>query len=57
MHYVLLNDYMMKVLSRFNEVTFTCYVDEWNVKFYGLIKGLVIMYGVMGLHMFIELVD
>ena len=41
-----------------NEVAFTyLLMYELNVKVCGLMKGLLIMYGVMGLYMFIALVD
>ena len=40
-----------------NEVAFTYLMYELNVKVCGLMKGFIRMYGVMGLHMFIALVD
>ena len=57
MHDVGLNEYMMKVFPCLDEVTFTCYVDAWSVKVCGLMKSLLRMYGVMGFHMFIALID
>ena len=39
------------------EVIFTCYVGVLDVKVCGLIKGLLRMYGVMGLHMLIAIVE
>ena len=39
MHNVGHNDYMMKVLRSLDEVTFSCYVDVWSVKVYGLVKS------------------
>ena len=56
MLYVSLNDYMMKSVDM-NGVVVMCYVDVWNVQIYGLMLGLLRMYGVMGLHMFIALLD
>ena len=57
MHYVGLNDYMMKDLLVMNEVVFTYYVMyELDVKACGLMIGLLSMCKVMGLHMYIALV-
>ena len=56
MHYVSFNDYIMKVIDK-NEVFHMCYVDAWSVKVSGLMKSLISMCEVMGLHMYIALVD
>ena len=58
MHYVGLNDYMMKDLLVMNEVVFTYYVMyELDVKACGLMIGLLSMCEVIGLHMYIALID
>ena len=58
MHYIGLNDYMMKVLLDMNEVVFTYYVMyELDVKACGLMIGLLSMWEVIGLHMYIALVE
>ena len=52
MHYVGLNDYMMKDLLVMNEVVFTYYVMyELDVKACGLMIGLLSMCEVMGSYM------
>ena len=56
MHYVSLNNYMMKIVDII-WVVLMCYLDVWSAKICGLIKGLLRMYGVMGMHMFIAIVD
>ena len=41
-----------------NELAFTyLFMNELNVKVCGIMKGLLRMYGVMGIYMFISLVD
>ena len=41
-----------------NELAFTyLFMHELNVKVCGIMKGLLRMYGVMGIYMFISLVD
>ena len=57
MHIIGINDYMMKVLASLDEVTFTLYVDVWNIKVCGPMKSLLSMCGVMELYMSIALVD
>ena len=57
MNNVGLNDYMMKVLPRLGWNAFICYVYVWSVKVCGLMMSLLSMCEVMGLHMYIALVD
>ena len=57
MHDVGLNDYMVKVLPSLDEISFTSYVDVWSVKACDLMIRLLSMCKVMGLHMYIALVD
>ena len=57
MRYVGLNDYMMKVVDM-KEVVFTYMLTyELDGKTCGLMIGLISMWDVMGLHMYIELVN
>ena len=57
-HNVGLIDYMMEVLLGMYEVIFTCLVDVWNeLCACRLLIGLLSMFEVMGLHMYIALVD
>ena len=51
------NNYMMKFFPCLGEVAFTCYVDVWSVKVCGLMKGLLSICAIMGIHIYIELVD
>ena len=54
---VSLNDYMMKIVDM-NEVSFTyLYRYILNFKVCGLMKSLLRIYWVIGLHMFISLLD
>ena len=55
MHNIGVNDYMMKVLPSLDEVVMLMY--GLDVKVCGLMIGLLSMYEVLGLHMYIELVD
>ena len=57
MHDVDLVDYMMNVLLDINEVVYVGYVDVWSVKACGLMIGLLSMCEVMGLNMYIALLD
>ena len=52
-----LKDYIVKVLLSLDKISFTCYVDVWSVKAYGLIIGLLSTCFVMGIHMYITLFD
>ena len=57
MHYVDHNAYMMKVVDM-NKIFFTCLLMyELDVKACGLMIGLVSIWEVIGLHMYISLVD
>ena len=57
MHNVGLSDYM-KVLLVMYEVVFTCLVDVWSEWYTcGFLIGLLSMCEVMGLHMYVALVD
>ena len=57
MYYKGRNYYMMKVVDM-NEVVFTyLLMYELDGKTCGLMIGLLTIWGVMGLHMYIELVD
>ena len=57
MHYVGLDDYMVKVIDM-NEVVFTyLLMYELDVKACGLMIGLLSICEVMRLHMYIVLVD
>ena len=57
MHHVGINDYILKVLHRLDEIAFTFYFDVWSVKACGFMIGVLSTCEVMGLHMYIALVD
>ena len=57
MHNVGVDDYMIKVLLSLDKVAFNCYVDVSSLKVCGLMKGILNIHEVMGLHMCFALID
>ena len=56
MFYVSLNDYILKIVD-VNGVVLMCYIDVWSVKVCCLVKSLVSMCQIMGIRIYIALID